>query len=313
MGRGLIHGGSSWSKLVRYEHKVSAQMTIFSVEDPRTEVRGDDLRRAPYKHIVAVVVDKRCCAPRGHTLGTCFLVDTGDGSGDEYCYYLTAGHVLYCNKHGMYADSIKLLFAGYGQTIAVIGPSEQDSGDDAQPGWFLVSPDYIQNRDRLTTRRAHDLGVIAVRREKISERFSKGGLRVQASLSPDSRRCHGFMSGYPVQVRHGRSQSFQPVYSLYMYKSPDEVCTQIDTLMGEPTRLWSHQIASSGGQAGSPIMDVGTGAVVGMHIGFAADEHDPHLTPTMNVAVVLDQQRVQYVTSAFGERVNVEDKSESIF
>ena len=245
---------------------------LFFGLDRRRKVPEESLKSPPFVRIVRLVVEKPCCEPWNTKQGTCFLVKCDQA--DDYWRYVTAGHVLFCARHGRFAESVKLVSSsGTGIVTLTRGAS------DSAPGWYAVNEKFIETSGDDSAYRQHDFGMVAVEKSKVPRELTEsGGFSVCSSVP--TKRENIRICGYPVTVRR------KVVEELYDHEG---AITRLDRYHDIPTPccLWEHRVDTSGGQSGAPVYN--RHDVFGIHIGWGSDSPNSEVADR-NLAVVLNDK-----------------------
>ena len=198
-------------------------------EDPdhRRYVRKQ-ARKRHHKNIFHLDILKECCRDdkdtdgRGTSYGTCFLAkmtlpadsaangrvhvnsDPPPRTATAPLYLLTAGHSLFCRKHGKYASEINLVSVSPGnieKRKLLTEPLLSKKSDEA---YFKV-PLLYQNADGNHDAQLYDVGVICVPRRLFDDAALSSALlnvndialRVPQPSASKPRYRRGFVCGYP--------------------------------------------------------------------------------------------------------------------
>ena len=272
------------------------EQVCFPGADRRRKVSdlAKSLSSVPYLHIVRLEVWKRCCE-QPLKQATAFLLDGGEDS--EYCHYATAGHVLACVTHMRYATEVSIFSAADDKEVL----AKIRIGQSDQPGYYVANPSYVEVIQDQSKCRAHDFGVIAVRRDEVKPKFIRAPCFRAPSELPENRAC--LISGFPAVMDE---TTRPPPQNKHMYEHGGDL-HYLDSYHHYPVPLWKHFIDTSGGQSGSPVLlrDDPT-VVLGMHIGYGT-ESAHSVEATCNLAVVLTQEIVGKMLAGFGTQRGTQD------
>ena len=266
----------------------SRQEMVFQSPDRRRLVKFEDHKQGKlnfsYIHVLRVEVTCSPCAPKGveHRQGTCFLVDMDD----EYLYYLTAAHVIFCGTHEKNVTRLELHAGGKDIRRPLVGIVTSEGIDQEEKSWAEACPKYktlVADPDGRK-RQQYDYGVIALHKDDVAQKYCSDEMKFNVSPTCNESGHQCTVSGFPLYAP--ASYNIQGE-SVDMFQASGAI--SLDTTY----RLWRYTIDTSGGQSGAPVFD-DRRIVRGIHVGAW-----PRINPMSNYAVVLDRKRVEYAISGF--------------
>ena len=272
-----------------------------------------------YYHVLRVEVTMPCCSfqqvpgmalklARGPGGGTCFFIKVDEG----FLYFLTAAHVLFCPKrgHGQAADTIELYVGGDdGPLIATLRPGLDGSQSDGS--YAKICPAFSRHWEDEVQRQSHDYGIIRIALSSVKladadaqQAFKRPKFHPETRNRPLLERISRSVLGMPeiicTVIGFPGNDGAGAKRQKNMFKSSGEI-TFLKTYKGKPARLWEHRIHTDEGQSGAPVFRDVDGTVFGIHIGHCLGEVVP--VPSHNLAVVIDDRRVQFACGGFEGKV----------